>query len=79
VGDSNNTTFSLRGGTQTTRYFLSGNAENANGVFVNNWLRRRNARVNLDITPIEQLALGFSTAFIASNVFDYRRCGGTGE
>ena len=68
TGGSSNTTFSLRGGTQSTRYFLSGNAENAKGVFVNNWLRRRNARVNLDITPVEQLALGFSTAFITSNV-----------
>ena len=68
TGGTNNTSFSLRGGTQSTKYFISGNAENANGVFVNNWLRRRNARVNLDVMPREQLTLGFSTAFIASNV-----------
>ena len=68
TGASNNTSFSLRGGTQSTKYFVSGGAENANGVFVNNWLRRRNARVNVDVMPREQLTLGFSTAFIASNV-----------
>lgn len=68
IGGSNNTAFSLRGGTQTTKYFLSGQAENANGVFVNNWLRRRNARVNLDVMPTQKLQLGFSTAFIASSV-----------
>jgi TonB-linked SusC/RagA family outer membrane protein len=68
TGGTNNTTFSLRGGTQNSKYFISGQAENANGVFVNNWLRRRNARLNLDVLPASTLQLGFSTAFITSNV-----------
>lgn len=68
VGESSNSTVSLRGGNVAARYFVSGQFENTKGVFVNNWLKRGSVRANLDVVPHSTLQLAVSTAYIASDV-----------
>lgn len=55
-----NHNISVRGGTQTVKYFFSGNYLNQEGVVVNNDLARYSFRANLDIRLSQKLRFGLN-------------------
>ena len=59
-------TLSLSGGDDKTTFFLSGTAEQQQGVLQATDYRRQNVRLNLDRTINDRLKVGMSTAYITS-------------
>jgi TonB-dependent starch-binding outer membrane protein SusC len=49
---------SIRGGTERTRYFVSGSAFDQTGMVLGFGYERLNGRLNLDYTPFDRLTLG---------------------
>lgn len=68
TGGTASTGISLRGGTLSARYFVSGHFENTKGVFVNNYMNRANLRANLDVMPHPTLQLSFSSTYSTSDI-----------
>jgi TonB-dependent SusC/RagA subfamily outer membrane receptor len=59
-------TLSLSGGDDKTNFFLSGTAEQQQGIVKSTDYRRQNLRLNLDRTINDRLKVGISTAYITS-------------
>ena len=68
TGSSSSTSLSVRGGTQATRYFLSGRFEDTRGVFTNNFMKRSNFRANIDATLAPTVNVSVSTGYMAANI-----------
>ena len=56
--------FSVRGGTQAMRYFLSGNYEKAEGIVFYNWDKTFRLRANVSAVFSENVTLDVSTGFV---------------
>jgi len=52
---------SLRGGSETVNFFVSGNYLNTEGSFINNYFERAGGRVNLGIVPSDKLTVDLTT------------------
>jgi len=57
------TNIDVSGGTENTRYFLSGSTKRDGGIIDNTFNDRQNLRANLDQSLSDKLQLSFSTAF----------------
>src|SRR5690625_4368854 len=54
---------SASGGLDDLRYFVSGNYDNADGVLPNDHEERLGLRLNLDLTPREEISVHFNAAY----------------
>ncbi|HEU0013141.1 MAG TPA: SusC/RagA family TonB-linked outer membrane protein [Longimicrobium sp.] len=54
-GDAQNYTLSVRGGGERYSFFISGDREEENGIFVNNWFKRNTGRGNFFVAPSDKL------------------------
>lgn len=54
----NNHELNLRGGTEKTRFYLSGGYFDQQGIVIENFFKRMNARLNLDHTVNDRLLIG---------------------
>ncbi|PRD46130.1 SusC/RagA family TonB-linked outer membrane protein [Sphingobacterium haloxyli] len=61
---------SVSGGTGRTRYYMSGNFLDQQGIIINSGLKRYGARVNMDteITPKLRLGINFNPSFTNNNM-----------
>ena len=58
---------SARGGTDLFRYFAAFNRNDQDGIVSWNWDQRSTGRVNLDITPNDQLTIGLSGSMMSGD------------
>jgi TonB-dependent SusC/RagA subfamily outer membrane receptor len=59
---------SVRGGSATTRYYVSGKYENSEGIDINNDLWRYSARTNLGFTPSPKWDINTSFGFVKADI-----------
>ena len=52
---------SVRGGSETVNYYVSGNYMNTEGSFINNYFERAGGRVNLGLIPSDKVTLDLTT------------------
>ncbi len=62
-GDVGTYSLSARGGTDRFSYFLSGDHDGENGVFLNNYFRRNTGRANTQITLSDKLNIGVNANY----------------
>jgi TonB-linked outer membrane protein, SusC/RagA family/TonB-dependent outer membrane receptor, SusC/RagA subfamily, signature region len=63
TGFSHNHDISVSGGDEKTRYLISGNFVNQEGIITNSGFRRYNTRINIDRNVYENLTVGASVIF----------------
>lgn len=63
TGLSQNHELSISGGDDKTRYFISGNYVNEDGIVINSGFKRYNARINLDKNLYDNLTIGIAATF----------------
>ncbi|HEX9938599.1 MAG TPA: SusC/RagA family TonB-linked outer membrane protein [Longimicrobium sp.] len=68
VGDVRRLSASVRGGGDRFSYFVSGDADMEEGVFRNNFSRRRSARANFTVSPMRVLEFAFTSNFLSNKI-----------
>jgi TonB-dependent starch-binding outer membrane protein SusC len=59
---------SVSGGTDNTKYFVSGDYNNTHGVFPNNFQSQNNARANVQSAPISAFDFGVNAGYLQSRL-----------
>ena len=59
---------SVSGGSQSVRYFISGDYDNEHGVYVNNFANRNNARANVSGSISPQMDFGVSVGYVQNRL-----------
>ena len=68
-------TASVSGGTEQLTYYLVGSYTDDNGQLKNNWNKRFNTRLNLDVRPTEDLSLSAGLSFVKNDIAQATRYG----
>lgn len=58
----------VSGGTDVTNYYISGDLENEDGVYPNNYLNRYNLRSNVGTAPTENMDIGVQFGYTSSDL-----------
>ncbi|WP_425389605.1 SusC/RagA family TonB-linked outer membrane protein [Ekhidna sp.] len=68
--DSRTTKFDLSasGGSEDTRFYVSGSYTDQDGILIGNGLKRLSTRLNLDHSANDRLSFGFNSGFIRTNI-----------
>lgn len=68
--DSKTTKFdiSASGGTENTRFYISGGYTNQDGILIGNGLKRISTRFNIDHSPSDRLKFGVNSGFIRTDI-----------
>ncbi|HEX8830285.1 MAG TPA: TonB-dependent receptor, partial [Longimicrobium sp.] len=68
VGDVRRLSSSVRGGGDRFSYFVSGEADMEEGVFYNNFSRRRSVRANFTVNPLSVLDFQITSNFLQTKI-----------
>lgn len=63
TGDLRSFTLSARGGGERYSFYVSGDREDEDGVFYNNFFGRTSGRANFSVNPLEQLDFNINTSY----------------
>lgn len=68
TGHTQKYSLSVRGGSETLRYFISGQLDDADGVLDYNWRKQYGGRINLESTLRDNLTLTTNFGYVHNNV-----------